>query len=447
MHRNHNSKQAYLQGDILPIVKHLAFAGRFRRIDLQPIVHQIRRKQSRIFDFGIWIYRPREANVIADYLAGLASQYACNLSPSQDVPLEVYTPAPYRVAIAAGAVVLEERPCEATVLVLTEVSNTSLRSIPNFLESNDNQKYRREVENYLAGTANLTRPRLVEYTATACDGLGRLYGRGPCAQRLPRKVRLFLFGATHQEIDMIGSFYEILRRLSVDIDLPNIQMLRSTLTDLLGLIPTEHRHAAVKKHPLIVMNSGAATACAMIERQYGITCPDYLRVLSLRIERAAAKVVNDQLPQLRPQFDRQDKGATFRALEWYEAHVMVTFYKELTRRIHVVSAIWLHDGIWVPKDIPLAVIRQAEQVMLHRLQIDPTPVFRINDLAEELDALPSPIIINSNMQESLRHKENNNAAATTDGVHDAHPIRWNTNADTTGFATFVERVAKRRRKA
>ena len=27
-----------VQGDILPIVKHLAFAGRFRRIDLQPII-------------------------------------------------------------------------------------------------------------------------------------------------------------------------------------------------------------------------------------------------------------------------------------------------------------------------------------------------------------------------------------------------------------------------
>lgn len=259
-------------------------------------------------------------------------------------------------------------------------------------------------------------------------------------------MRLLLFGATHQEIDMIGSFYEIMRRLSTGIDLPNIQVLRSTLTDLLGLIPTEHRHAAVKKHPLIVMNSGAAAACAMIERQYGITCPEYLRVLSLRIERAAAKVVNDQLPQLRPQIDQQDRGATFRALEWYEAHIMLTFYKELTRRAHVVSAIWLHDGIWVPKDIPLAVIRHAEQVMLHALQIDPTPVFRINDLVAELDAL-APIRIDSNAQESRLHKDNSRNAAEMDGLHDTHLIRWNTNADTTGYTTFVERVAKRRRKA
>ena len=42
VHRRYAVDQAYLQGDILPIVKHLAFAGRFRRIDLQPI-QQIRR--------------------------------------------------------------------------------------------------------------------------------------------------------------------------------------------------------------------------------------------------------------------------------------------------------------------------------------------------------------------------------------------------------------------
>jgi len=49
IHRRYAVEQIYLQGDILPIAKHLAFAGRFRRIDLQPIIQQIRRKQSRFF--------------------------------------------------------------------------------------------------------------------------------------------------------------------------------------------------------------------------------------------------------------------------------------------------------------------------------------------------------------------------------------------------------------
>ena len=40
------------------------------------------------------------------------------------------------------------------------------------------ERYRRDIEAYLVSTANLAQPRLVEYTATSIDNLGRLYGRG-----------------------------------------------------------------------------------------------------------------------------------------------------------------------------------------------------------------------------------------------------------------------------
>ena len=52
-------QKVYLQGDITPLVKHMAFAGRMRRLDLQPIIRRIRAKQSRYFDFGIWMYTMR----------------------------------------------------------------------------------------------------------------------------------------------------------------------------------------------------------------------------------------------------------------------------------------------------------------------------------------------------------------------------------------------------
>ena len=122
--------------------------------------------------------------------------------------LKIGVEAPYQLAMRSGAVVLEERPLGITILLLTEVPNISLELVNKFIVHAANQQYIKEVEAYLAGTANLTKPRVVEYTASATDSLGRLYGRGPCAQRLPRKVRLLLFGTTHQEVDMIGSFYE-----------------------------------------------------------------------------------------------------------------------------------------------------------------------------------------------------------------------------------------------
>ena len=444
--RRHSATQIYLQGDILPIVKHLAFAGRFRRIDLQPIVQHIRKKQSKMFDFGVWMYRPREANIIADHLAGEASKAASDLPHSQTQPLEIDIPAPYHVAMRAGAVVLEERAAGDTILVLPEVPSATPQQVQRFLMQTDHQKYLRDIELYLVGTANLAQPRFVEYTATAVDKLGRLYGRGPCAQRLPRKIRLLLFGSTHQEIDMTGSFYEIMRRIGRDPQLPHIGVLREMLADLLGLVPQGQRQSVVKRHPLIVINAGANEACSRIEREFGISCPAALLHLSLKIEAATKIVVDKFLPRLRPQFSSRDRGATFRTLEWYEEHIMLTFYKELTRRYHLQSVIWLHDGLWIPIEVPTNVILTAEQSMLHLLELERTVVFRIKDLAVEAKEITSAL--------ENKHDDPHERRMLPDGQTRGNPrvqladrnIRWNTQAQTAGYQTFVERTAKRRRR-
>ena len=445
--RKFSAKQVYLQGDILPIVKHLAFAGRFRRIDLQPIVQQIRRKQSKFFDFGVWMYRPREANIIADHLAGIASRAACELPHDQSQPSEVPTPAPYKIAMQAGAIVLDERPAGDTILLLTEISGASLPQIQKFLMKAEYQRYSREIEAYLVSTVNLAQPRVVEYTATSIDQLGRLYGRGPCAQRLPRIVRLLLFGKTHQEVDMTGSFYEIMRRLSKDPLLPHIAALREIINDLLGLVPHDQRQLAIKRHPLIVMNAGASTACAKLERDLRIPCPTALLHLSTKIESATRAIVDTHLPRLRPQYDYSDRGATFRVLEWYEEHVMLTFYKELTRRVHLNSVIWLHDGLWIPKEISIETISTAERAMLHQLQLEQSPLFRTNDLIAEAGKIDDAL--------SELRPNHNNVPALPEVIGGAdqivqqvgRSIRWNTQAQSAGYDRFVERTAKRRRKS
>ena len=447
MQRKFSAKQVYLQGDILPIIKHLAFAGRFRRIDLQPIVQQIRRKQSKFFDFGVWMYRPREANIIADHLAGIASRAACELPNEQSQPIEVPTPAPYNIAMQAGAIVLEERSAGDTILLLTEIPGTDLPRLQKFLMRAEHQKYRRDIESYLVSTVNLSQPRVVEYTATSIDQLGRLYGRGPCAQRLPRVVRLLLFGKTHQEVDMTGSFYEIMRRLSKDPLLPHITTLREIISDLLWLVPHDQRQSIIKRHPLIVMNAGASLACAKLERDIGIPCPPAILHLSTKIEGATRALIDIHLPRLRPQYDSSDRGATFRVLEWYEERVMMTFYKELTRRVHLKSVIWLHDGLWIPKEVPIGAISTAEQIMLHQLQLEQTPVFRINDLIAEtnkIDATLGDARLEQNeltvLPDMLRRVDQNVQQVGS-------IIRWNTQAQSTGYETFVERTAKRRKKA
>ena len=443
--RNYQVEQIYMQGDILPIVKHLAFAGRFRRIDLQPIIQRIRRKQSRYFDLGKWVYRPREANILADYFAGIASKAALTMAASHSDPVEITVEAPYHLALKSGAIILEEKPPGITILLLTEITGASIHEVQQFAEQTTNAQYRKELQAYLSGTANMTKPRVVEYTASATDHLGRLYGRGPCAQRLPRKVRLLLFGTTHQEVDMIGSFYEIMRRLSSDNQLPRISELRSVLTDLLGLISNDQRVGVVKRHPLIVMNAGAREACAKIEREHHITCPPALLHLSHQIEMATRKLVSTHLPVLRPEYTMEDRGAAFRTLEWYEEHIMISYYKELTKRCHLTSVIWLHDGIWIPRNVTKQVIFEAECAMLDRLRVNMAgpSLFSIRDLHTETQALLLSNVNNSAQMTS--HSFLSNVRSGENIPIEPRPIRWNTQAPTTGYDIFVERMAKRRR--
>ena len=145
-------------------------------------------------------------------------------------------------------------------------------------------------------------------------------------------------------------------------------------------------------------------------------------------------------------YHSSDRGATFRVLEWYEEYVMLTFYKELTRRVHLKSVIWLHDGLWIPKEIPLEAILTAERIMLQQLQLEQTPLFRIKDLSTETNEIVDAL--------GEVCPDQTHGPVLPNGIGRADPIaplggrriRWNTQAQSTGYATFVERTAKRRRK-
>ena len=124
---------------------------------------------------------------------------------------------------------------------------------------------------------------------------------------------------------------------------------------------------------------------------------------------------------------------------------MLTFYKELTRRVHLKSVIWLHDGLWIPKEVSLETILMAERSMLQQLQLEQTPLFRIKDLWTETKE------IIGTMNEACHSIGSGPAIPYQVGradpamPQDRSRIRWNTQAPTTGYETFVERIAKRRR--
>ena len=62
-----------IQGDILPLLNHLRFQSRFRREDLVSVIDRFHSMRSRLAPASTTEYRPREANFVADHLAGRAS--------------------------------------------------------------------------------------------------------------------------------------------------------------------------------------------------------------------------------------------------------------------------------------------------------------------------------------------------------------------------------------
>ena len=105
-------------------------------------------------------------------MAVIASRAASELAEDQLQPIEVRAPAPYHMAMQAGAIVLEERPCGETILLLTELPSNGWPQVRQFLTQTAFERYKRKIEAYLASTANLTRPRVVEYMPTSLDNLG-----------------------------------------------------------------------------------------------------------------------------------------------------------------------------------------------------------------------------------------------------------------------------------
>ena len=80
-----------VQGDILPVVNFLTFRGRFRRLDVLPLLEQCLSLLSKMPRLQLE-YRPRECNQFADHCAGLGTKATSTQNLSQISPVHVDPP-------------------------------------------------------------------------------------------------------------------------------------------------------------------------------------------------------------------------------------------------------------------------------------------------------------------------------------------------------------------
>ena len=113
---------------------------------------------------------------------------------------------------------------------------------------------------YIALAVSSSHCLSVGYKPTVDALGGRFYSVGNAAQRLPRQVRLLLFGNSHWEMDISGAHYELMRRqcktAEVHLALLPIAQVRDYLRGALRAHIAENEIGPLAKTwPLIIINS------------------------------------------------------------------------------------------------------------------------------------------------------------------------------------------------
>ena len=211
-----------IHGDIKQLLHHLDFRSRLRRNDLIPLINTFHRRRSRAAPNAITEYRPRETNVISDYLAGQASAWIRDNQHDprcSGEPFSLPVDPPYELLLEANAVILGPHVAGKVMLILQETLGCNQSQLAACLRWN-NGSHVAAIRSLALATRNVTTSLTVEYLTPANDASGRLYATQICAQKLPRELRLLIYGRTHKEVDLTGAHYELIRALTGSVTLP-----------------------------------------------------------------------------------------------------------------------------------------------------------------------------------------------------------------------------------
>ena len=243
-----------IKGDNRTVIDFMTHKGKFRRSDLQQLLEESQHVLAFALPPVLWSYTPREFNRCADYLAGVArdhvkehftqsSKALCGLLP-------FFFPLPPSLLSQFSSLPILRLPSSVPTLTLPEIP-----SLPTKFSSPLFRFYRHspKVLRYLRATYSLRTSSLqglsVYYRPSASDHIGRLYPTHLGAAKLPKPLRLLLFGATHHEIDLVGSHYQIFQKFHAkffDDILPTVQHLRNLLYEDMRIPPCPLLHLRPK---------------------------------------------------------------------------------------------------------------------------------------------------------------------------------------------------------
>ena len=400
----HTPNKIIIKGDNRPVIDFMSNTGKYRRTDLQQLLEGAQHTLAFSLPHVLWSYTPREFNRCADYLAGVARDYARDAkssSPSQASSLE-----PFSFSLPPSLATLYSPPSPLTLNVVSpsftfpEVISLPTTHLPLVFQ---HAKHQPQVLKYLRALVQGTKylPSLaITYRPTSPDRKGRLYPSPLGAQRLPRAIRTLLFGSTHYEIDLIGSHYQLFQKFALSllqIPLPSIQDLRSLLhTDMevppcrvLELSPT-----AVKDLPTFLLNTTLDTILLHYRSLgYWPSTPIYNILQTIvRTKPRLFQALDDRFGARHPS-NPTPANHGFHTLEHPETLWLKKFTSCLCDHHPIASLIWLHDGIWLSPLPPLEAIAAANRHASAHIGLSSAPLeFRITSCRPSYIDVLTPLL-------------------------------------------------------
>ena len=328
----------------------------------------------------------RECNRLADYFAGQASAAAKEADGNPLVPLHHVALPPFHLAQTLGFIIQQGDALQAPAFVLTECPSPTPQELHALLRRHPHYKW--AAMDYIALAVSSSHCLSVGYKPTVDALGGRFYSVGNAAQRLPRQVRLLLFGNSHWEIDISGAHYELTRRQcktnDVHLTLQPVAQMRDYLRGALRTYLAEDEIGSlVKTWPLVILNSATPQEAIEYLRKRIQVEPSGQLVSFAREVFAASRYAMHHPPPWCPNGPiRTGRGAPFHYFEVLEQQVTWAAYSFLQPRVGFVSAIWLHDGFWVAPRPENALLTALHTYLCQTFSFDPDepPLLRCDSL-------------------------------------------------------------------
>ena len=333
--------------------------------------------------------------MISDYLAGQASAWIrdnqhdprCTGSPFS-IPVDP----PYQLLLEANAVILGPHMAGKVVMILQETIGCNRLQLAACLRWN-NGSHCAEIRSLVLATRNLTTSLTVEYLTPANDASGRLYATQLCAQKLPRELRLLIYWSTHKEIDLTGAHYELIRAMTGSVTLPPTMVLRNRLKTTWdnALVSCPELLQEIKMLSIRIINSGTARTLEHLTSQE-LSVSTWIEAFAFDLNAARDVFTAYVRREVRPQVEALAKNRHFFAVEAIETIFMQLFLLDVRKRTEKPSIIWLHDRLWIGKDVDDQILSASEkhvrQLLFPSSEMSYS-LFSINSLQEARSAVVS----------------------------------------------------------